>query len=59
MRITAGYLVSTCGCTDCFPTALFFNADQAHKWAKAHANPNPEGFTVQEIDVSSLGLHDD
>lgn len=57
--ITTGYLVMGCGCTDCFPNAIFFDAEEARDWGRACANFNPEGYVVKEIDVSSLNLTDD
>lgn len=58
MSIKTGYLVLTCGCTDCFPAAMFFDRGEADSWARDNAF-NPEGYVIKEIDVSSLNISDD
>lgn len=56
--ITIGYLVLMCGCTDCFPNAIFFDNKEAIAYGKLNSR-NPEGYVIQVIDVTTLGLRDD
>lgn len=59
MLITKGYMVLGCGCTDCFPNAIFFDAEEAEAYAITHLTWNPERFVIKEIDITSLNLKDD
>lgn len=58
MIIGMGYLVLGCGCTDCFPQAIFFDEAAAEEYGKKHCC-NPEGFIVKPIDISPLEIDDD
>jgi hypothetical protein len=58
MVYSTGYLVLSCGCTDCFPSAMFFNLHDAMEWGNSNAC-NPEGYTIKQIDISSLAISDD
>jgi len=57
--ISEGFLVLGCGCTDCFPTAIFFTYQAAVEYGNKHCSVNPEGFLVEPINVTSLNLTDD
>ena len=41
------FVVYLCGCTDCFPWAVFVRREDAEDWA-ARISTNPEGYVVKE-----------
>ena len=43
-----GHMVFGCGCTDCFPHALFKDRVDAESWAIANCT-NHEGYIIRSI----------
>lgn len=41
------FVVYLCGCTDCFPWAIFKTEDEAIEWAEEKSR-NPEGYIIEE-----------
>ena len=54
------FVVSLCGCTDCFVHAIFQERENAVKWAKENGR-NPEGYLIDEMTLLELAnnVHED
>lgn len=44
------YTVYLCGCTDCFPHAMFAEKKEAEKWGEANSH-NPEGWFIHTTKI--------
>lgn len=49
------HVVYLCGCTDCFPHAIFNDESEAVKWAIEN-NKNPEMYVIEEIYLKEFDI---